>query len=147
MNDKYAKIKEVCAPAYDFVLKILKDGVEDGRYDLADGAFVNVMTYETKYRNDCCFEAHKKYIDIQIILDGCEIISTQDIDVMHKYDCIQPFGDGDTELFAVNSECVDNVLNAGDYIVLYPEDAHMPCVCVGGKKTVKKAVVKVPVKA
>lgn len=147
MNDKYLKIKELSAPAYDFVLKILKDGAEDGRYDLADGAFVNVMTYETKYRNDCCFEAHKKYIDIQIILDGCEIISTQDVDVMHKYDCIQPFGDGDTELFALNNECVDNVINAGDFIILYPEDAHMPCVCVGEKKAVKKAVVKVPVKA
>ena len=147
MNDKYAKIKELSAPAYDFVLKMLNEDVADGRHDLSDGSFVNVMTYETKYRNDCCFEAHKKYIDIQIMIDGCEIISTQHIDVMHKYECIQPFGDGDTELYALNNECVDNVINAGDFIILYPEDAHMPCVCVGEKKAVKKAVVKVPVKS
>ncbi|MBQ8210523.1 MAG: YhcH/YjgK/YiaL family protein [Clostridia bacterium] len=146
MNDKYAKIKELSAPAYDFVLKMMNEDVAEGRHDLSDGSFVNVMTYETKHRKDCCFEAHKKYIDIQIILDGSEIISTQDVNVMHKYDCIQPFGDGDTELYAINNECVDNVLNAGDFIILCPEDAHMPCVCVGGKKTVRKAVVKVEVK-
>lgn len=146
MNSKYEKIIELSEEAYEFCLKIQNEDVEDGRHDLTDDIFANVMTYETKYRADACFEAHKKYIDIQIMIDGCEIIATQPINVMHKYKCLTPFGDGDTELFEVNSECVDNVLNKGDFIILYPEDAHMPCVCVGEKKTVKKAVIKVPVK-
>ncbi len=145
MNDKYAKIKELSAPAYDFVIKMLNEDVSDGRHDLSDGSFVNVMSYETKLRNDCCFEAHKKYIDIQVMIDGCEIIATQPVDVMHKYECVQPFGDGDTELYVINNECVDNVISTGDFIILYPQDAHMPCVCVGGVKAVRKAVVKIAV--
>lgn len=147
MNSKYEKIKELSAAAYDFVMKLLSEDVENGRHDLDDGVFVNVMTYETKWRSEACFEAHKKYIDIQIMINGSEIISTQPVETMHKYKCIQPFGDGDTELYEVNSECVDNVLNNGDFIILYPEDGHMPCICIGEKKTVKKAVVKVPVKS
>lgn len=145
MNTKYEKIKELSPEAYEFCLKLQNDDIENGRHDLTEDIFANVMTYETKYRAEACFEAHKKYIDIQIIIDGSEIISTQPIDTMHKYKCLTPFGDGDTELYEVNSECIDNVLNKGDFIILYPEDAHMPCVCIGEKKTVKKAVIKVPV--
>jgi len=95
---------------------------------------------------DACFEAHKKYIDVQVMLDGSEIIATEHIDKMHQYDCIQPFGDGDLELYANNNDCVDNVLNKGDFLVLYPEDGHMPGVCIAEPKQVKKAVIKVPVK-
>lgn len=146
MNDKYEKIKELSPEAYDFCLKLINENVENGRHDITDSIYANVMTYETKNRADGCFEAHKQYIDIQFMIDGCEIISTENIDVMHKYKCIESFGDGDTELFEVNNECVDNVLNNGDFIILYPKDAHAPGICVGEKKTVKKAVIKVPVK-
>lgn len=142
----YDLIKQLSFEAYEFVEKILSEGVENGSHNITDEIFANVMTYETKYRKDCCFEAHKKYIDIQLMLDGCEIISTEHIDVMHKYECTQPFGDGDTELYVLNNECVDNVISNGDFVILYPEDAHMPCVCVGKPQTVKKVVIKVPVK-
>ena len=141
----YEKIKALSPVAYNFVEKLLSEDVENGTHDLAEGVFANVMTYETKKRCNTFFEAHKKYIDIQIILDGSEIISVESVDDMHKYECVQPFGDGDTELYAVNSNCVDYVLGNGDFVILYPEDAHMPCICIGEPKTVKKAVIKVPV--
>lgn len=141
----YDKIKELSPVAYDFVEKLLAEDVENGTHDLADGVFANVMTYETKKRCNTFFEAHKKYIDIQIMLNGSEIISVESVEDMHKYECVQPFGDGDTELYAVNSDCVDYVLNNGDFVILYPEDAHMPCICIEEPKTVKKAVIKVPV--
>lgn len=142
---KYEKIKELSEVAYEFTKKLLSEDVENGTHDLADGVFANVMTYETKKRSDAFFEAHKKYIDIQIMLDGAEIISVEPITKMHQYECVQPFGDGDTELYAVNSDCVDFVLNKGDFVILRPEDAHMPCICIEKSKTVKKAVIKVPV--
>lgn len=145
MNNRYEDVKRLSEEAYEFCLKLQNENVADGRYDLTDRIFANVMTYETKLRKDCCFEAHKKYIDIQIIIDGSEIIATEHIDVMHKYNCLTPFGDGDTELFEINNECIDNALRNGEFIILYPEDAHMPCVCEGGQKTVRKAVIKVPV--
>lgn len=141
---KYEVIKELSEVAYEFTKKLLSEDVENGTHDLSDGVFANVMTYETKKRSDAFFEAHKKYIDIQIIIDGAEIISVEPIEKMHKYECVMPFGDGDTELYAVNSDCVDHVLGKGDFVILYPEDAHMPCICIEEPKTVKKAVIKVP---
>lgn len=146
MNDKYLKIKELSQEAYNFCLKLKSEEIADGRHDLTDDVFANVMTYETKLRKDCCFEAHKKYIDVQIILDGCENIATEHIDVMHRYKCLQPFADGDTELFEMNDDGKDNILNKGDFIILFPEDAHMPCVCVNTPSPVRKAVIKIPAK-
>ena len=45
-----------------------------------------------------------------------------------------------------NMDGIDYVLNAGDYLVLNPEDGHMPGICVGGPSPIRKAVIKVPVK-
>ena len=143
---KYESIKNLSPVAYEFVEKILSEEIENGTHQLSDGVFANVMTYETKKRCDALFEAHKKYIDIQIIIDGAEIISVEPVEKMHLYECVQPFGDGDAELYAVNNDCVDYVLGKGDFVILYPEDAHMPCICIEEPKTVKKAVIKVPVK-
>ena len=142
---KYEEIKKVSPVAFDFLDKLLGEDIENGTHNLSDGVFVNVMTYETKHRWETCFEAHKKYIDIQIIIKGSEIISVQPAETMHKYECIQSFGDGDAELYVTNNECVDYVLGEGDFIILRPEDAHMPCVCIAEPATVKKAVFKVPV--
>lgn len=146
MNDKYVKVKELSEEAYEFCLKLESGDVKDGRHNLSADTFANVMSYETKLRKDCCYEAHKKYIDVQILLDGCEIIATEHIDVMHKYKCIQPFADGDTELFELNDEGKDNILNKGEFIILFPEDAHMPCVCKNSPSPVRKAVIKIPAK-
>jgi len=34
-------------------------------------------------------------------------------------------------------------LNKGDIVILFPEDAHMPCINYEGVKTVKKVILKV----
>ena len=51
----------------------------------------------------------------------------------------------DFMLFHHNDECTDYVLEAGDFLILYPQDVHMPGVCVNEKSPVRKIVVKVPV--
>ena len=145
MNKNFEKIRELSKVAYEFAEKLFNEDVDNGRHDLSDGVFANVMTYETKTRSEAFFEAHKKYIDIQIIVEGREIVSVEPVEKMHRYKCIQPFGDGDAELYEVNSDCVDYVLNKGDFLILYPEDGHMPCICIGKPEKVKKAVIKVPV--
>lgn len=146
MNKNYEMIKELSAEVYEFAKKAVAEGVAEGRYDFSDGSFASVSSYETKKRCEACFEAHKKYIDVQLMLCGREIIATQHIDVMHKYECIKPFEDGDLELFAINNECTDNVIAEGEFLILHPEDAHMPGICIGKPERVKKVVIKVPVK-
>ncbi len=141
------KIKVLSASAYEFALKALKEIPEEaGRYDLSDDAFAVVNVYRTKSQSEGLFEAHKKYIDIQLMLKGCENIITEPVEIMHKYECIKPFEDGDTELYAMNNEGKDNLLMTGDFIILYPEDAHAPSICINEPEDIVKIVFKVPVK-
>ena len=52
--------------ALNFVKAVTKEDFA-GHYDFCDGVYANIDEYETKKFDSCKFEAHKKFIDIQII--------------------------------------------------------------------------------
>lgn len=136
------KIKELCPSAYDFIVN-KAEGAAVGKYDLENGVYVSVQEYTTKARSEAKFEAHKKFIDIQMILSGKELIAVSPIEKMTISDEYNE--EKDFMLFHHNDECTDYVLEAGDFLILYPQDVHMPGVCVNEKSPVRKIVVKVPV--
>lgn len=145
--EKFADVKKISEAAYRFLTEFEPEKYEDGHYDLEDGVFVNIMTYETKLRKDAFYEAHRNYIDIQMILNGAEIISAEPLDVMHKAECLMAYDpEKDAEFYANNFDGVDSVFTDGQYGIYMPQDGHMPGICVGGPAKVRKAVVKVPVK-
>ena len=136
------KIKELCPSAYDFIVN-KADGAAVGKYELEGGAYVSVQEYTTKARSEAKYEAHKKFIDIQLILSGRELIAVTPIEKMKIKD---EYNEAmDVMFFQHNDECTDYVLEAGDFLILYPQDVHMPGVCVNERSLVRKIVVKVPV--
>ena len=136
------KIKELCPSAYDFIVN-KADGVAVGKYELESGAYVSVQEYTTKARSEAKYEAHKKFIDIQLILSGRELIAVTPIEKMEIKDEYNETKD--VMFFHHNDECTDYVLETGDFLILYPQDVHMPGVCVNERSLVRKIVVKVPV--
>lgn len=136
------KIKELCPSAYDFIVN-KAEGAAVGKYNLVNGAYVSVQEYTTKARSEAKYEAHKKFIDIQMILSGKELIAVSPIEKMTISDEYNE--EKDFMLFHHNDECTDYVLEAGEFLILYPQDVHMPGVCVNEKSPVRKIVVKVPV--
>ena len=136
------KIKELCPSAYDFIMN-KADGAAVGKYELEGGAYVSVQEYTTKARSEAKYEAHKKFIDIQLILSGRELIAVTPIEKMEIKDEYNETKD--VMFFQHNDECTDYVLEAGDFLILYPQDVHMPGVCVNERSLVRKIVVKVPV--
>ena len=119
------------------------EGAAVGKYELENGAYVSVQEYTTKARAEAKYEAHKKFIDIQLILSGKELIAVTPIEKMEIKDEYNETKD--VMFFQHNDECTDYVLEAGDFLILYPQDVHMPGVCVNEKSPVRKIVVKVPV--
>src|SRR5690606_32646690 len=59
--------------AYKFIKETDFNDIKLGRYDLLDdGTYVNITEYETKVSSH--FEAHRKFIDIQILSKGKEYV-------------------------------------------------------------------------
>ncbi len=136
-------INEISKVAYDFVVDFDANKYEDGRYDLSDGVYVNIQSYETKDRVNCLFEAHKKYIDIQYMIKGEELITISSVDELEES---EPYDDEKDITFYSN--CLrgkDYLIENGTFLIIKPYEAHMPCVAVNGNKNVRKMVIKIPV--
>ncbi|MDB1122415.1 YhcH/YjgK/YiaL family protein [Vibrio algarum] len=106
-------------------------------------SFALEQVYNTKIRSECFFESHKKYIDVQFILDGEEIIAIKNVNDLKEtfsYDesiDLIKYSDSDS------TSCL--ILRKGDVAIFYPEDAHMPGMKVVDSVKVVKTVVKVRV--
>jgi YhcH/YjgK/YiaL family protein len=117
----------------------------DGRIEI-DGSniYVLVQSYETLAGGDWVFEGHRKYLDIQYIVAGEEVIGWAFIDraaVTMPYDPAK-----DAWLGTVPAAEITPVrLAAGQLALLYPTDAHAPKHAAGAAMAVKKIVVKVAV--
>ena len=112
-----------------------------GRNEIdGDNLFVNVAEYTTKLHEDCKFEAHRSYIDVQCVVSGTERV---DSTLVGRLDA-EPFDEAaDFHFLAGDTVDTSVVLKAGDYAVYFPEDAHRPGMCVDEPTDVKKAVFKV----
>lgn len=139
--DKYSGIPE---EVVKFVKAVTKYDFA-GHYDFCDDTFANIDEYETKTFDNCKFEAHRNYIDIQLILDGVERLDFMPIDglkVSEEYDA-----ERDVMFFENPKELSDSViLSVGKFALIYPHEAHKPQIAIDNKPVkVKKAVVKIPV--
>ncbi len=131
--------------AFDFLKTANLAALEDGRIEI-DGAqvYVLVQSYETLPLESAKFEAHRRYLDIQYVATGQEIIGWAPLH--HMVECT-PYNDAkDVFNGKVPVEALSQVhLAAGELAVLYPSDAHAPKIQVGQPARVKKIVVKVAI--
>ena len=116
---------------------------EKGSYEIeSKDIFVNIVGYETCEKEDRFWEAHKKYIDVHLMLDGCERI---DLNFIENLEQKEYEDEGDfLPLEGEHNSYVE--LRKGDFLVCYPEDAHMTAIKVNEKENIKKAIFKVIVR-
>lgn len=115
--------------------------VELGRYELqGDDIFYMVQRYETD-PDKTISEAHKKYIDIQFMVDGEEIIG------IAPFSCpkIETEAKPENDVWFYECKTEPLTLFKNSFMVLYPNDLHCPGVAVDGAKNCHKVVVKVKV--
>lgn len=136
-------------PAWDTAfnfLKTLSPESETGRRIIqGDDLFAGIDCYDTKAREAAKLETHRKYIDIQVLLSGTEVI---EIFPKHELSVSEPYDlSRDAEFYQVPPKAHAKVtLKPGQFLVFFPDDAHMPCLMAGDSpEPVKKVVVKVAV--
>ncbi len=129
-----------------FVKEYKASPKENGTYflDNADGSKLraSVSTYDTKSAEGSFFEAHKKYIDLQYIADGEENIGWAYLD-----NNLKPTDEFDAEkdIGFFDGDCGSWITVKKDsFVILFPEDAHMPCISTTDKpESVTKIVFKI----
>lgn len=116
--------------------------IDLGRYEIdGDNIFYMVQSYDTD-PSKTVSEAHRKYIDIQFMVEGEEIIGVADIS--SEKELTEAKEENDVWFYNCKTEPL--TLSAGKYMVLYPNDLHCPGVATKGKAlTCRKVVVKVKV--
>ncbi|MBI5096104.1 MAG: YhcH/YjgK/YiaL family protein [Nitrospirae bacterium] len=107
--------------------------------------FALVQQYETVRADIPRFEYHQKYIDVQYIVSGEEIIGwvpAGRMAVTEAYDTEKDICFG----IVPKGEITPVYLQAGQLAVLYPEDGHAPKLTAGAPSRVTKIVIKVAVR-
>jgi YhcH/YjgK/YiaL family protein len=111
-----------------------------GKYEIdGDRIYALIHHYETKPKEKSLWEAHRRYIDVQYIVEGSELMgysNISDMKVSKEYD-----DNEDYLLFEGSGDYL--TAKPGTFIIFTPEDAHMPGSAITDPKPVIKAVVKV----
>lgn len=102
------------------------------------------QSYATKAESAAKWESHRRYIDIQIMVEGAERMDVADLATMTgaaAYDDKK-----DLIIFAGTSgPTLPLVVNEGQFAIFFPHDAHRPTVAVDAPATIRKVVLKVAV--
>jgi YhcH/YjgK/YiaL family protein len=131
---------------WDKAFAFLKDNdlskLEVKRYDIdGDNLYASVGESMTKNEEDAKFEAHRKYIDIQHVINGSEQMSVTPLS--DKKEVLVPYDPAkDVEFLTVNRTSGFEA-TPDKFFIFFPSDIHRPSVKIGENKIVRKVVVKV----
>jgi YhcH/YjgK/YiaL family protein len=126
---------------FDYITKNVSTKILDGKYNITKEIYAVVQTCQPKLKKEQVLEKHKKYIDLQLVVSGKEKIGWKYFDKTFKI--LKRYSIKNDISFYSNSPDTFINLKKGEFAIFFPEDTHAPLCC---DKTVKKCIVKIPVK-
>ncbi len=139
----YYSVNAGLEKGFEFIKNYLQKELPAGRYDIdGDSVYAFVQSYDTIPAKAAKWETHKKYIDIQFIAGGREIIGWASVNALKPG--TEYSEESDCTLYE-DGEGTDVKLKDRQFAILFPEDVHKPK-CIWDKAVnVKKIVVKVKI--
>ncbi len=135
----YYNLGEGIAAALRYLQNTDATKVEPGRYALdGDKLYAMVQQYDTKPKAQGFWEAHRKYLDVQYVAQGTEHMGFAHFSQLRP----QPY-DAEKDFLKLEGEGEFLLMRAGTFMILGPDDAHMPGMAVDQSQPVRKVVVKV----
>lgn len=138
---RYEKLSPRLKKAFEFLLKTDLKALPLGK-TVIDGTdiYATVSDYQTKPCSEAKLEAHRNYIDIQMVLSGDELIGYAPF---ADQPCVVPYDPArDIGFYAIGTAPYIP-FGQGQFVVFFPNDAHAPGRTAGAPKPVRKLVVKV----
>ncbi len=110
-----------------------------GRHEVNDDMYFLVQEYDTF--DNTAGEAHAKYIDVQYMLSGVEIMGVAPLECEKTE--VEANPEADYWLYHCDTQSLK--LSPGEFVVLYPNDIHKPCCIADAPCACRKIVVKVKI--
>ena len=140
-SPRYAELHPLFQRAFDYIRDTDLYALAPGRYPIVgDDLFAIVELVPGKTKEMARLEAHRKYIDVQLVLEGDETMGWKPL-----ADCFNPVGEHSEEKdirFFLDAPASWVAVPPDHFCIFFPEDAHAPLVASG---MVRKVIFKVAV--
>lgn len=124
----YASLSPRFEKAFRYLAELDLMALAPGRYDIdGDQVYMLVQEMDLKPWVQGSWEAHRSYADIQLVVQGRELLGVRSADgmpVTEEYDPAK-----DVMFFQPNAPGLPLPLADGEFAILFPQDAHRPCIC------------------
>lgn len=140
-RNRYRFLEDNIQKCFEYIKENHLEDFENGSYSIEDDIiFFNVVEYMTKTdKSEGFWEAHRRYIDLHYILRGSEKINLNFISKLKQGD----FAEEDDFLPLEGEAAASVILTSGDFLICYPEDAHMTALSTTQSAPIKKAIFKI----
>lgn len=136
------------SPRFERAFRILTEGTlaeaAPGRYEVAGAElYAMVQEYDSRAPEETKWEAHRRYIDIQYMQRGSELMGFANLHTAVTGDYLAEKDYQALEAGVTGGEGLLEV-GAGQFVIFFPEDAHRPGLRTSrGSEPVRKIVLKV----
>lgn len=137
----YKNIDHNLALGLDYIVKTNFSEISPGKYNIkGEDVFAIVDEYFTKQEEESELEAHRKYVDIQYMINGEEYIQ---VAPLNQQKISKDFPENDLTFYKGKGQKIK--LSAGQFMIFFQTDAHGPGIQIQQSEQVKKVVVKVAI--
>ena len=138
---RYKGIHPNIDEAFDYVLNIDLKALPMGKTVVSENVYINRDTYVAKPLEECFFENHEHYLDLQIVLEGKELFGYTDIS-NPSLKVTTPYNtEKDVTKYSATEDTIYITLEEG-FALVFNEDIHLAKAKVNDE-LVEKAVVKI----
>jgi YhcH/YjgK/YiaL family protein len=135
----YKNISERISKSFEYIKTTDLKNLPTGKYPIdGDNIFALVSEYKTKPESEGKLEAHKKYIDVQYVIEGEELMGYAPLGGQKILD---PYKEENDIIFFTGDKSFTKV-SEGMFAIFFPEDVHMPGIMTEESLPVKKLVIK-----
>ena len=139
--DRYAALHPLFTRVFEYIRNTDLHSLAPGRYDIVgDDLFAIVEHAPGRARAEAKLECHRRYIDIQLVLEGIDEMGWNAL-----ADCHKPVDDYSAEKdirFFHDAVLTWIAVPPDHFCIFFPEDAHAPLVSTGN---IRKVIFKIAV--
>jgi YhcH/YjgK/YiaL family protein len=136
----YKNISERINKSFEYIRTTDLKNLPAGRYPIdGENIFALVSEYKTKSEQEGKLEAHRKYIDVQYVINGEELMGYSPLG---NQQILEPYKMENDIVFYTGDKSFTKV-SEGMFAIFFPEDVHTPGISAGKISDVKKLVIKV----